>query len=121
MKQGGKILKVTLLTLFFLGGYAVLAYNGWGIPCLIKKITGLDCPGCGNTRASLALLRFDIKSMLQYNLFFPLECVYVIGVYSACSVNYIKKGKFSYHTKPNFFDISFLVLLVLWTVVRNVF
>lgn len=39
----------------------------FGMICPFKILTGFDCPGCGLTRATLALLRGDIKSSLHYN------------------------------------------------------
>ncbi len=99
--------------------YVLLAKNGYGIPCPIKALTGLECAGCGNTRAALALLRLDVMRMLEYNLLFPLEIAYIIGVGSVCAKNYLKTGTFSYRSKPSLVDIIFLILLVAWTVARN--
>ena len=31
-----------------------------GAFCIVKEFTGVPCPGCGTTRAALALARFDI-------------------------------------------------------------
>jgi hypothetical protein len=36
--------------------------------CLLKLTTGLDCPGCGGTRALTALLRGDVAAALSHNL-----------------------------------------------------
>lgn len=52
------------------------------IPCIFKKVTGLDCPGCGMTRASLALLDGDIYQAFRWNMlvFFlaPLMALYLV-------------------------------------------
>lgn len=52
------------------------------IPCIFNKITGFDCPGCGITRASLALLDGNIYQAFRYNMlvFFliPLYVVYAV-------------------------------------------
>lgn len=37
------------------------------LPCSIKSLTGLDCPGCGMQRAFVALLKGDLASSLQYH------------------------------------------------------
>lgn len=39
--------------------------------CTFHEITGFFCPGCGNTRAVLALLRFDLLTSLGYNILPP--------------------------------------------------
>ena len=44
------------------------------IPCLIKLMTGVSCPGCGMTRACLSCLRLDFDSAFMYH---PLWCVLI--------------------------------------------
>lgn len=39
-------------------------------PCLMHKLTGLHCPGCGSTRATYALLHGDFAGALRKNLLF---------------------------------------------------
>ena len=41
--------------------------TGQGFPCLFHLLTGLYCPGCGGTRAFLALLRGDLSLSLSYH------------------------------------------------------
>lgn len=41
-----------------------------GIGCPIKFITGISCPGCGMSRACLALLRLDFASAFYYHPLF---------------------------------------------------
>ncbi len=37
--------------------------------CMFKRMTGLDCPGCGMTRAAYALEHGRILEAIRYNLF----------------------------------------------------
>jgi len=55
--------------LYLLGclGLYVLLSQLLGITCLIKKTTGISCPGCGMTRALLALVRLDVSAALYYH------------------------------------------------------
>lgn len=97
-----------------------LINKGLRVDCVFYGITGLDCPGCGNTRAVLALLRLDLKGMLEYNLMFPLELGYLAWVYLASCRGYIKTGRFSYGERTKWLDISVLAIVLIWGVVRNV-
>jgi hypothetical protein len=40
--------------------------------CPVRAATGLECPACGITRGTLALLRFEPIEALRYNAVFPL-------------------------------------------------
>ena len=111
---------IGLLIILVLGGlYCILARRGIGIPCIFYTITGLQCPGCGNSRAALALLRLDIAEALGYNLLFPLEFFYILWVLFQCSRAYLSKGSFSYKPRWLWLDIGILALVALWGVVRN--
>ncbi|MFD2673249.1 DUF2752 domain-containing protein [Marinicrinis sediminis] len=54
-----------------------------GVPCVFHSLTGLDCPGCGMTRASLALLNGDLYQVFRFNplIFFiaPLYIAFLIA------------------------------------------
>ena len=41
--------------------------TGLKIPCLYLLTTGLQCPGCGMTRALWALLRLDFAAAFSWN------------------------------------------------------
>ena len=97
----------------------VLSALGIGIPCVFHRITGLKCPGCGNTRALLSLIKFDFVSMLKYNPIFPLEVIYIAWVCFSMIINFIRSGKLLYKPLHIVIDISVLVLIVAWGIVRN--
>lgn len=50
---------------------AALAAVGWAVVrfyhCPLRMLTGHDCPGCGLTRALLALLRLDFSAAAEYH------------------------------------------------------
>lgn len=66
----GIILAVTALgvaaTIFFFNPAAQKFYPG----CTFHKMTGLNCPGCGMTRAAYALLHGQFSTALRDNALF---------------------------------------------------
>lgn len=45
----------------------LLPYLSAGGLCIIRRVTGFPCPGCGMTRAVLSLLRGDIRTAFAYH------------------------------------------------------
>lgn len=98
----------------------LLARLGTPVPCVFHRLTGLYCPGCGNTRAVLALLRGDLAGMLRWNLLFPLEAGYLLWIYLVSVRRYLKTGRFSIVSPLPVLDGCFLAVLIGWTVLRNI-
>jgi hypothetical protein len=62
-------------------GVGVLLGNATGhqiVVCTFKRLTGLPCPTCGATRATLCLLHGDVWSAMKHN---PL--LFAAGIYLA--------------------------------------
>jgi hypothetical protein len=70
----GLIFGVILSGVFFAAlDLDLLAYPGFGIPCLFHAITGIECPGCGMTRALVLIGQLQWETALHMNpLVFPL-------------------------------------------------
>ncbi len=102
-----------------IGIIVALFYWGISVPCLFYELTGWQCAGCGNTRAAMALLRLDFASSFSYNLLFPLEFGYIGWVYGNSCFHYMKEGKFLYRSPFLPMDITILLAIVVWGVVRN--
>ena len=100
--------------------FCILAKMGIGFPCLFYQITGWQCPGCGNSRAAMALLRLDFKGALGYNLLFPLEFGYIGWVLFYCCRNYLRGKGFFYKPPVIGIDIGVLAAVLGWWIVRNV-
>jgi hypothetical protein len=47
--------------------------------CVLHRLTGLDCPGCGGLRAAHALLHGDIAAAWHFNAFLILSLVLLVG------------------------------------------
>ena len=86
--------------------------------CPFREITGLRCPGCGNTNALLAVSRGGFYDACMCNpMFFPEAALAAAGVIYL-SVLYIKNARPS-RTAAAFFA-SGAALILLWGIVRNI-
>ena len=50
-----------------------------GFPCPLKTLTGLDCPLCGATRATFALLRGDVAAAFDFNALYVIVLPVVVA------------------------------------------
>lgn len=99
--------------------FYVLAQKNIGIPCLFYELTGLQCPGCGNSRAALALARLDLPAAFCYNPMFLPEFFYLGWVLFHCSRSYLRGKGFHYQPPALWLDIILLTAILLWWFVRN--
>ncbi|MEV4532287.1 DUF2752 domain-containing protein [Asanoa sp. NPDC049518] len=51
--------------------------------CVLKLTTGLDCPGCGGTRAAWYLLHGDVAAAARHHLVFVFAVPFIIYLYIA--------------------------------------
>jgi len=117
-----KLLTIYATVAAILGAYAVIVLCFHiSIPCIFRKITGLRCPGCGNTRAVTAIARLDFAEALRYNYLFPAEMLYLAYITIYCSAAYLRTGRADLMPKPAWLNIVFLIILCVWWVIRNIF
>lgn len=67
-EKSGRLIFLIAVPLIFAFAYLYPYLPGHEHPfCAIKIGTGVDCPGCGMTRAFLALARGDISQSFKYH------------------------------------------------------
>ncbi|MBR3837017.1 MAG: DUF2752 domain-containing protein [Clostridia bacterium] len=113
---------LVLLTLALASGFFIfylLATRGLSLPCIFFSLTGLQCPGCGNTRAVLALFRGDLAAAFRFNPMFLPEVLYLGWVYVIAALSYRKGKGFTYRSPAKWLDFLLLIALILWWILRN--
>jgi len=115
-----------ILAVLLLGAACLLLYrNGPGgtpfLPgCLFRKLTGLNCPGCGMTRATYATLHGDLGRAFRLNpLGMILLPIALLGI--SLEVAGWVGGKplpFTFKLKRNWGWILLYLILAYW-VLRN--
>lgn len=78
-------------------------------PCLLHSLTGLQCPGCGGTRALHQLLHGNVAEAFRLNalLFVAAAAAPVVALRPSLA------------TRP-WFAWTALALLLMWGIARNV-
>ena len=115
-----KVFRQISIILLLGGIYLIIVRKiGKGIPCIFFKLTGLQCPGCGMTRAMVEIGKGNFRAAFQYNVLsltvFPVLCIYMLFRLVHTEMN---KGK-------EFYIWEYVVLIVLflitigYTYVRN--
>lgn len=69
------------LPLFLLSAVILGLWVALEIPCPIRSLTGVICPGCGMSRAWLACLRLDFIGAFSYHPMFwavPVVAIYLL-------------------------------------------
>ena len=112
-----------ILSLAGLGGCAMVFFfnpttHAFYPVCQFHKVTGLNCPGCGATRALYALLHGNISTALRDNALFVLALAVAAlrGIWLA--LGKIRRQPVE-GLVPKHWVWPFLVIALVFTVLRN--
>ncbi len=94
----------------------------WAPKCMFRTLTGWQCPGCGISRATHALLRGHPGEALAYNYFFIISIPYLLAV---CAVKLVPALRRRRHLHDFVAGpvpaITYVVLFCIWWVARNIY
>lgn len=87
--------------------------------CQFHKWTGLYCPGCGDTRAVIALMNGDILLSLRQNALIVVLLLIAIALYIELFLKVVFEKRFKSPVFNLKFLCIFLILFAVYSVVRN--
>lgn len=89
--------------------------------CMMKSLTGWDCPGCGIQRAFHAASHGNWTEAIGYNLFLVYSLPYFLCI---ALTEWVMWGKWKKHCRRVFESreagILYIILFVVWGIARNI-
>lgn len=82
--------------------------------CAFHTLTGLDCPGCGTTRALHALLHGDVGAAFRFN-----PMLFALAAVMLCTLPSILRGESPRFLKTRWFGWTSVVFVTTFWIVRN--
>lgn len=82
--------------------------------CVFHAVTGLDCPGCGTTRALHALLHGDVAAAFRFN-----PMLFVLMAAALCALPSLIRGERPRFLMQPWFGWTAVVVVTGYWVVRN--
>ena len=93
--------------------------TGYGIPCMLYQLTGLQCAGCGLTRAMAAVLRLELGAAFSYHALWPVFALYLLWILVADSLVYIRRGELQFLPGKWWAHIPVAAVIVGYGILRN--
>jgi Protein of unknown function (DUF2752) len=88
--------------------------------CPVRALVGIECPGCGATRALAALLHGQVGEAMRLNALFVLLLPFALGGAVESYRRAILPGSFRWPQPPAVAIYATLAAAVAFTVARNV-
>jgi uncharacterized protein DUF2752 len=87
--------------------------------CIVKLLTGFDCPGCGGTRAAWYLLHGDVPAAARHHAIFTFAVPFLLYMYVAWAGKRLFNWKLPQLTIGPRTMIAFVAVWGVWSVLRN--
>ena len=94
--------------------------TGFVPKCVLKHLTGFDCPSCGAQRAFHSVLHGEFIKALSYNPFFIISVPYFLLVLYATVFKGTFAKKVNRITFHRYTLYAYVVLFFVWWIVRNI-
>lgn len=114
MNRTNKILLIIVSVIFLY----LCTESGIHIDCIIRKMTGIKCPGCGLTRAFRNLLKLHIITAIKYNiLVIPIVLFYIVVFIDVLKNTTYTDKIFRYISSHVVFTLCILLII---TIINNI-
>lgn len=122
------IIRVGILTAIIILGIAgsmFLYYHNpveeSGLPCMIYKLTGFYCPGCGAGRACYSILHGQFYEAFRYNPLLILLLPWLLLYFAICAVQWAVYGRESVSEHiPAWILYAALFVVLAYGILRNI-
>lgn len=112
---GTEILVFLVLVIFLNSKYVEKIPSCW-----IYQATGWLCPACGGTRCVMNLFKGNLIEAFFSHILFFMGIVYLLVINVVYLINLEKEKKIATWVYPKYwYTIIFAILLILYTIVRN--
>jgi hypothetical protein len=88
--------------------------------CIFHALTGLQCPGCGGTRALYHLLHFHLADAMRYNALVSVLAPLVLAYFVFWYWRVVRTGCGPRIRLPRLVFVAAYVVVLLFGVVRNI-
>jgi hypothetical protein len=92
---------------------------GFWPACPIHQLFGIDCPGCGATRALGSLMHGHLREALRFNALFVLLLPFASTGAALCYRRALEPGSFRWPNPPRFATYAACAIALVFTVARN--
>lgn len=114
-----KVCAVTMLVSFsILSIYYMWTHGIIKLSCVVNKLTGLYCSGCGITRAFSSLLKLDVYQAFRYNIYVVGTIPLIVFIYFKGTYEYIRYGMVTKNTSKLL--AIYAVAFALFGLLRNI-
>ena len=99
-----------------------LVYNrlGFAVPCPLRSVTGLFCPGCGTFRALGALMGGNILQATRYNALILVFLPTLLVMCGRDTIRYIHDAKPTHTSRMEMIlSIGAVIVSLIYTIARN--
>lgn len=120
-KKTIQILGIEVIVLLILYRFVNSKYVEMLPVCWVYQTTGFLCPACGITRCIRSLLQGNWIQAFFYHMVFFIGILYLLIINLVYIINLNKKEKIATWVYPKYwYVLIFVILLILYTIIRNV-